>query len=197
MNDYFNEKEYNYICEQLSSKGGIYDVTVRYPSASYFNRIKSVVQRDRRGEVVFCVIRPNGKIIVVTCSDYPENIYRIPTGGIAHNENVLEAIYREVYEELGLEVKIRTFGGVIRIRFEHKSEHVMFYSYLFILDEVGGRLLEDASDDEVSEVREVDIDQLAEIAESLRNIKGKWRDWGQFRYVTTNAVVKQLEKICI
>ncbi len=197
MNDFFNEKEYNYICQQLSSKGGIYDVTIRYASSSYFNRIKSVVQRDRRGEVVFCVIRPNGKIIAVTCNDYPENIYRIPTGGIDHNENVLEAIFREVYEELGLKVKIKSFGGVVRIRFEHRNEHIMFYSYIFILEEVGGKLLEDASDDEISAVREVDIDGLAEIAANLKDIKGKWRDWGQFRHVTTNAVVKQLEKICI
>jgi len=197
MNDYFDENEYNYICQKLHSKGGIYDVTIHYDSPGYFNRIKSVVQRDRRGEVVFCVIRPNGKVIVVTCSDYPENIYRIPTGGIDHNENVLEAIYREVYEELGLTVRIKSFCGVVRIRFEHGNEHVMFYSYIFILEEIGGNLLEDASDDEVSAVREVDTEELARIAESLRNIKGKWHDWGQFRYVTTNAVVKQLEEICI
>lgn len=197
MNNFFNEKEYNYICEQLSSKGGISDVTIRYASPSYFNRVKSVVQHDRRGEVVFCVIRPNGKIVAVTCSDYPENIYRIPTGGIDHDENVLEAIFREVYEELGLEVKVKSFGGVVRIRFEHRSEHVMFYSYIFILEEIGGKLLEDASDDEISAVREVDVDELGEIAENLKEIKGKWRDWGQFRYVTTNAVVKHLKDICI
>lgn len=196
MND-FNEAEYFDICKKLTTDGNVTDVTVRYASPSYFNRLKSVVQRDRRGEVVFCVIRPNGKIIAITCSEYPEDIYRIPTGGIGHDEDIVEAVFREVREELGLEVEIRSFGGVVRIRFEHLNDYVMFYSYIFILDEAGGRLLEDASDDEISEVREVDLEGLEKIIKSLEGIKGKWRDWGQFRYVTSNAVLQYFKKICI
>ena len=68
----------------------------------------------------------------------------------------------------------------------------MFYSYIFLLDEKGGRLLLDASDDEISEAREVNLDELAEIVDALDNIKGKWSDWGRFRYVTSNAVLKIL-----
>lgn len=193
----FNEVEYIDICKKMASDGNISDITVRYATSSYFNRLKNVVQWDRRGEVVFCVIRPNGRIITTTCSDYPKDIYRIPTGGIGHNEDILEAVFREVKEELGLEVKIRSFGGVVRIRFEHDNDHVMFYSYIFILDEAGGQLLEDASDDEISEVKEVDLDGLAKVVGSLEGIKGKWRDWGYFRYVTSNAVLLHLKKTCI
>ena len=128
------------------------------------------------------------------CKYYPENIYRIPTGGIGHDERVMEAIFREVKEELGLEVRIRAFLGVIRIRFEHGNEHTMFYSYIFILDEIGGRLMEDASDDEISEIVEADIEQLAPMVNSLNEIKGKWHDWGKFRYITSNAVLTYLLK---
>ncbi len=189
----FNEAEFLQICEKLKTDAIIKDVTIRYSAPGYFNRVKSVVQRDRRGEVVFCVVRPTGKVITVTCDEYPENIYRIPTGGIGHDEDIFGAVFREVKEELGLEVEIREFAGVIRIRFEHEKEHVMFYSYIFILDEVGGRLLEDASDDEVSEIREVDKEGLAQFARSLYDLKGKWRDWGKFRYVTTNSVLQWFE----
>ena len=139
----FNRSEYEKICEKMSTKGQITDVTVRYAISSYFNRIKNMVQWDRRGEVVFCVVRPNGRIIATTCSDYPDGIYRIPTGGIGHNEDIIEAVFREAKEELGLVVRIRDFAGVIRIRFEHADEFVMFYSYIFILDETGGILLKD------------------------------------------------------
>lgn len=193
----FNEAEYIDICNKLASDALITDVTVRYASPGYFNRLKNVVQHDRRGEVVFCVIRSNGRMIATTCSEYPKDIYRVPTGGIGHDEDILEAVFREVKEELGLEVKIRSFGGVVRIRFEHENDQVMFYSYIFILDEVGGRLLEDASDDEISEVRELDMEGLAKIVRSLEGIKGKWQDWGQFRYVTSNAVLQHLNRICI
>jgi 8-oxo-dGTP diphosphatase len=193
----FNEAEFDNIVRRLGSSGTIKDVTLRYAAPGYFNRIRNAVQRDRRGEVVFCVIRPDGKIITTTCSDYPENIYRIPTGGIGHEEDVLDAIYREVREELGLEVRIRSFAGVIRIRFEHNDDFVMFYSYIFILDEVGGRLLTDASDDEISGIREVDLAGLGKIAADLGSIKGKWHDWGRFRYITTGAVFDYLSNMRI
>ncbi|HEX2945333.1 MAG TPA: NUDIX domain-containing protein [Clostridia bacterium] len=189
----FNEVEFQYICKKFNAdNSAIKDVTIHYNSPNYYSSLKSVVQRDRRGEVVFCVIRPNGKIITVTCSEYPDNVYRIPTGGIGHREDILEAIFREVKEELGLEVRIRNFAGVVRICFEHENDNVMFYSYIFILDETGGRLLEDASDDEVSEVREAGLDDLERITKELGCISGKWQDWGIFRQVTTGAVLNFL-----
>jgi 8-oxo-dGTP diphosphatase len=193
----FNENEYKEICKKFNSPGNIEDVTIRFTKRSYFNKLKSSIQRDRRGEVVFCVIRPNGRIIAITCDEYPEGTYRIPTGGIGHNEDVTSAVFREVKEELGLAAKVRHFAGVVRIRFEHADDSEMFYSYIFILDETGGRLLEDASDDEISEVREVSLEELRQIADSLGRIPGRWNDWGRFRYVTTYAAFKFLrsEKI--
>lgn len=190
----FNEAEFNNICKKLGADSAIKDLTVRYTSPSYFNKVRNVVQRDRRGEVVFCVIRPDGRIITITCSEYPDNIFRIPTGGIRHDEDVLDAIFREVGEELGLEVRIRSFAGVLRIRFEYNDEFVMFYSYIFILDEIGGVLLEDASDDEISAVMEVDLEGLENVAAALDSIKGKWQDWGKFRYITSSAVLKYLKE---
>lgn len=188
----FNEAEFKDICKRLDTDAPITDVIIRYQSQSYFNRIKNVVHRDRRGEVVFCVIRPNGKIVAITRNDYPKNIYRIPTGGIGQNEDVIGALYREVKEELGLDVEISAFVGVIRIRFEYKNENIMFYSYIFILNDIGGELLKDASDDEISEVMEVDLDGLERIVRSLAKVKGKWEDWARFRYITSKAVLNYL-----
>ncbi len=191
----FNESEFFEICDKLNMKAGIEDTVIRYSNSSFFNKVKASVQRDRRGEVVFCVLRPGGSVITITCEEYPKGIFRIPTGGIGHNENILSAVYREVREELGLEVEIRHFAGVLRIRFEHGKDSVMFYSYIFILEEKGGRLLLDASDDEVSEVREVGLDGLEEIVGALDKIEGKWSDWGKFRYASSNAVLKYLRSI--
>lgn len=194
MNE-FNENEFFEIRKKLNINASIEDTVIRYANSSFFNKTKASVQRDRRGEVVFCVLRPNGKIITITCNEYPKGIFRIPTGGIGLNENIINAVYREVREELGLEVEIKHFSGVMRIRFEHGNDSVMFYSYIFILDEKGGRLLLDASDDEISEVKEVDLEGLEEIVRSLGSIEGKWSDWGRFRYATSNAVLKYLRSI--
>lgn len=190
----FNGKEYTELCEKFNTAGHMEDVTLRYINSSFFNKMKASVLRDRRGEVVFCVIRADGGIITITCSEYPKGIFRIPTGGIGHDEDIVDAVYREVKEELGLDVEIDQFAGVVRIRFEHEDEHVMFYSYMFILSEKGGRLLQDASDDEISEVRVVNTDELAAIVAKLNGIRGKWSDWGRFRHVTSNAVLDALKK---
>lgn len=188
----FDEKEFMEICDRLNTDGLIDDVSIRYVNSSYFNKIKASVLRDRRGEVVFCVLRPDGKIITITCKEYPHGIFRIPTGGIGHKEDIIEAVYREVKEELGLDVCINQFLGVLKVKFEHDDESVMFYSYVFILQETGGRLLLDASDDEISEVREADLEDLEDIVNSLNCIQGKWSDWGKFRYITSNAVLRYL-----
>lgn len=190
----FDEKEFSEICAKLKSRPLIEEVTIIYSNSSFFNKVKDSVENDRRGEVVFCVIRPDGRIITITCDEYPEGIYRIPTGGISYGEDIIEAVFREVKEELGLNVVIDRFVGVLKIKFEFKDDSVMFYSYIFILRETGGRLLLDAIDDEISEVREVDIEGLETMVDSLYNIPGKWNDWGKFRYQTSKAVLEYLKR---
>jgi hypothetical protein len=59
----------------------------------------------------------------------------------------------------------------------------------------GGRgVVADAADDEVSEVKEVDLDGLKTVSLSLKEIEGEWHDWGQFRYVTSDAVYRILRE---
>ena len=188
----FNEKEFIDICRKFNMEPHAEEITIRYSGNSFYNKMRNSVKRDRRGEVAFCVIRPSGKIIAITCKEYPVGVYRIPTGGIGHGEDIVNAVFREIMEELGLDVVITGFAGVLKIRFEYKNEFIMFYSYVFILGETGGRLLLDASDDEISEVREVDIDELREIVDFLDCIPGKWSDWGKFRYESSKAVLNYL-----
>lgn len=184
----FNRVEFLDICKKLNTIPKSEVVEINCKSESYFKKMKKAISVDRRGEVVFCVLRPNGKAIAVTCDEYPEGVFRIPTGGIGHREDILEAVFREVREELGLTVEILKFAGVIKIKFCYGDDYVMFYSYVFILKEKAGRLLEDASDDEVSGVKEMDLEELKQAAILLSEIKGKWSDWGNFRHASTMAV---------
>jgi 8-oxo-dGTP diphosphatase len=190
----FNEKEFLDICNKLSCKPQIREIDISYSKSSYFNKMKNSVETDRIGEVVFAVMRSNGNIITITCEEYPSGIYRIPTGGIKHNEDIVEAVFREVKEELGLYVEIINFAGVLKFKFICEDESVMFYSYLFIMKEVGGRLLLDATDDEVSEIKEVDLEGLEQIVNTLKDIPGRWNDWGRFRHETSNAILKYLKE---
>lgn len=184
----FNEKEYINICNNFKIEPSIKKIDLKYTDKDFFTRMENLTSFDRRGEVVFCVIRPNGKIITTRCQGYPNDIYRIPTGGLGYEEQIIEAVFREVKEELGLFVGIVKFGGVLEINFIYEESSFVFYSYLFILKELSGRLLVDALDDEISEIKEVDLEELKVDIEKLNSIRGKWQDWGKFRYITTKAV---------
>jgi 8-oxo-dGTP diphosphatase len=188
----FDEDEFREICKYFNACPDVKEVTIKFTGSSFFNEMKRKIEKDRRGEVVFCVIRPNGRIVTVTCDEYPDGVFRIPTGGIGYGENIIEAVFREVKEELGIDTVIDSFAGVLKIKFVYKQESAMFYSYIFIMHETGGKIFVDASDDEVSEIKEVDLEGLKDVTSSLKNITGKWRDWGKFRYATSMAVYNYL-----
>lgn len=192
MNE-FKEHEFSELCERFKVKPYCKDICIKYERHSFFDKMRKSVESDRRGEVVFCVIRPCGKLIAITCAEYPEGIFRIPTGGIGHSENIEEAVYREVKEELGLDTQITHFAGVLKLKFAHEDQSFMFYSYMFVLKETGGTLLADASDDEISEIKEVDLDGLEQICDGLIKIEGDWSDWGKFRYESCRAVLEYLQ----
>lgn len=169
------------------------DIDMPYENRHFWRRAQDLVNKDRFGEVVFCVERPNGKIITVTSPDYPKGVFRIPTGGIFYGEDILDAVRREAREELGLFVSVMRFVGVLRIRFTHGGEAIPFYSFLFHLKEESGNLLADATDDEVSEVLEAGPEELDLIADNLLHIREEWRDWGRFRHATTHAMALYLK----
>ena len=167
-------------------------IDIAYENGHFWRRARELVRRDRFGEVVFAVERPNGRIVTVTSREYPEGIYRVPTGGISYGEDILSAVHREVHEELGLAVSVERFLGVLGFRIRHGTESFPFYSFLFHLRETGGRLLEDATDDEVSGVLEADADMLADLGARLLAIRADWRDWGRFRHETTGVFARHL-----
>jgi hypothetical protein len=52
----------------------------------------------------------------------------------------------------------------------------------------------DATDDEVSEIKEADKNELSAIVDSLNNIQGEWNDWGKFRFASSNMVLNYLKQ---
>ncbi len=189
----FNEDEFNCLCKKYNMRAKVEDIEIKCSKSEYVINKKSITNKDRRGEVVFCVQRPSGKYILITCEEYPKGIFRVPTGGINYDEDIIEAVIRETKEELGLEVEILDFIGVLKIKFTYGEEYSMFYSYMFLLNETGGRLLEDATDDEVSQVMEAKLEDFENVLDALLKMKEDWVDWGRFRYMTSNAVYKYIK----
>lgn len=166
--------------------------------AAFYDPIK---RPDRIGEVCMVIRRPGGKILLSTKDFYPRGAYRLPTGGIAHGEAVLDALLRETHEETGLEVEIRRF--LAWIDYEGPvvggDEKISFHTFAFLLDEVGGTLGALDPNERILDYREMAVADLPAVAEHLEGlaglgteIVGDWGDWGRFRAVVHRAVYDAL-----
>lgn len=181
MLEKFVETEYRELSKIYNPDSFIKTVNIKFESEKYFYDFKKTLEVDRRGEVGFLLIRKNGKFVVIRSKKYPKGAFRIPTGGIDFEERAIDALYREVREELGIKFEIDNFKGIIEYNFYYKEEIIKFYSYLFVIKEVSGNLISDATEDEISEYKEVDCEELKELLHIFLKIEGGWRDWARFR----------------
>ena len=171
----------------------IKDAYLKFTNKKFFSDFKARLKSDRHGEVAFAVQRKNGKFIVIRTNFYPRGVYRIPTGGIIIGEDVTDALYREISEELGLEVKLKSFPGMVRYHITLGKECLTFYSFIFILEEIGGTILEDATENEICEYIEVDKKQLTEITRNLASNTSNWHDWCSFRMQSTSFIIPYID----
>ncbi|HEU5229674.1 MAG TPA: NUDIX hydrolase [Ktedonobacteraceae bacterium] len=155
---------------------------------------------DRYGEVCMVLRRPNGRLLTMKKHFYPADTYRLPTGGIHHGEQIFDALLRETYEETGLEVSVSRFLAIATYRTSDSNEAPIFYSFAFLLDEVSGTLGVVDEDEQVEAFREIEPHELPSIADYLtqldasysEEVRGSWRDWGEFRAVIHRLVYEAL-----
>jgi len=156
---------------------------------------------DRFGEVCMVVQRPDGELLTMKKTFYPPGAYRLLTGGINHGEHVLDALLRETYEETGLEVTITRFLAAVAYHTGSTDVVPVFYTFAFLLDEVGGSLGVVDEKERVEAFREVKPADLPAMADYLDGIgtgysgeiAGDWRDWGRFRAVIHRMVWEALK----
>ena len=171
--------------------------TVDLASSDLFDPLNKT---DRYGEVCMVVRRPNGHLLTMTKTFYPRGVSRLPTGGINHGEPILAALLRETLEETGLQVELRRFLAAVAYRTRDAQASPVFYTFAFLLDEVGGTLgaLDEA--ERVEAFFEVEPSSLPELAARLEQVEdvysteidGRWRDWGYFRAAIHRVVWEAL-----
>jgi 8-oxo-dGTP pyrophosphatase MutT (NUDIX family) len=159
-------------------------------------------RKDRYGEVLMAVRRPNGKLLVAIKTFYPRGAYRLPTGGIHHGEPIHDALLRETKEETGLETAVRRFLATIAYRGRSSpNAPPLFHTFAFLLDELSGTLGALDTDEQIEDWREMSPHEVrgqAAVLEGLttegkRSIGGSWADWGRFRAIAHRAVADTLE----
>jgi 8-oxo-dGTP pyrophosphatase MutT (NUDIX family) len=169
-------------------------VTIDAAISDYFD--DPIRRTDRYGEVCMVVRRPTGKLLLSIKTFYPRGAYRLPTGGIHHDEAVYDALLRETHEETGLDIEVRRFLARIAYHAADRPGPPLFHTFAFLLDEVGGALGALDASEQLEDWREIDVDELTDVAAFLddlptsgtRDIGGDWRAWGRFRAVVHRVV---------
>jgi len=145
---------------------------------------------DRRGEVVFAIRNRRDKILLHTKSFYPKGVYRLPGGGIHWDEEVEEALFREVEEETGLPVTVDRFVGLILYAVRRRPKP--FASYVFLLSTEKLRPRVQDPSERISGFKEVSSSELRAATQRLRELSDEWRIWGKFRALAHELIADAL-----
>jgi len=171
--------------------------TVNLGANTYFDPINKT---DRFGEVCMVIRRKNCRLLTAIKTFYPRGAYRLLTGGINYGEPVLDALLRETHEETGLEVAVQRFLAAVAYQLNSNNEAPVFYTFAFLLDEVGGTFGVLDEDERVESFREIELPELPAMADFLAHIRhqqseeidGDLNDWGRFRAVIHRIVWESL-----
>ncbi|MDP8206361.1 MAG: NUDIX domain-containing protein [Candidatus Electryonea clarkiae] len=164
-------------------------INVELPDTSF----RPLNRKGREGEVIFLLRTKDKRIWLQTKERYPENIYRIPGGGVKFSENPRQAAIREITEETGIKNPRPMPLSKIRYSCEDGSR-IDFYSLVFLQDCGDHEPVSQDPDEKISGWECVTVDQLEDHAARLENLNGKYTAWGIFRAAQIREAVKLAER---
>lgn len=173
-----NEKE----LERLRDTFGEFEqLTFEFRSVS--PRFRAWVEKitRRRGEIILVVPRGRGKVLLHTKPHYPDEVFRLPTGGIRPREEALDAARREGYEEIGFNPEQLRLLGVLDNVFWIQDDRYVYPSFVFETEEFMRPPIPTDPDEAISGFRDADALELRTTAILLASLPGGWNDWGRFR----------------
>jgi ADP-ribose pyrophosphatase YjhB (NUDIX family) len=156
-----------------------------------FEYWREELTQKRRGEVVLVVHRPAG-VILHTKDFYPPGTFRLPSGGVKWGEGVLHALHREAREEMGLEVEVERFLGLLEHELHCEEETLLFVSYVFLVKGSKEELAPQDEEEHILSFRQVPLEELPAVAGGLRALEEDWQDWGEFRAIAHDFVVEMM-----
>ncbi len=153
-----------------------------------------ILDQDRRAEVVLVVPRPGGRVLLISKPNYPADTYRLPTGGVGLEEEVLTAAARELLEETGLALQPERLLGIVDWTFTHQGQRRHFASYLFLFPQTDAPVQATDARENISGYRELPLGEIDRIIAHLRQLPGDWRSWGEQRAVPHQLAGEMLRK---
>ncbi len=152
------------------------------------------VKPGRRAEVLLVVVGPDGRVLVHTKAFYPRGTFRLLSGGIHVGESVEEALARELLEETGTHAEDHCLIGVLGYDIRCEDEHLAFASYVYRVDLSTLAVRSGDAEEQISEFRWIPFADLSRIRDDLLRVPSGWRDWGRFRALGHDFVLKHAQR---
>ena len=176
---------------EIAALAARYGQPLRWSRALDVSPATIEVRRDqRRAEVVLVMPRPQNRVLIHTKQFYPAGAYRLLSGGIEIGEPVDTAALREIYEETGLMAPLSRLLGVIEYEFRNGNDRVPFVSYVFLTGESSEAPHVTDAGERISDLREIEWNELLNVADALERLPDQWRDWGRFRAIAHRLVAE-------
>lgn len=138
-------------------------------------RIESSQRKGRAHDITVFIFR-GPQMLFIAKPFYPMGLFRAPSGGAKPGESIIDAAYREVYEETGTTIKLEKYILRISVRFIADGNQIDWVSHVFKASYLSGEI-NPIDTDEIREARFVDRNEL----DKFDNIFLK-ANTGGFRY---------------
>ena len=152
----------------------------------YFGRWRQLLvdKKERRGEVALIVKDSKERILLHTKPFYPEGVFRIPTGGIHAEEDVLDGMKRELYEETGFQPLAYNFHALLLYEFRNKNRELSFPSYIFSIKPDSESPEPADESEQISGFSWATVSELPVVNDRLLALQtSKWGAWGKVRVI--------------
>ena len=121
-------------------------------------------QAHGRAHDVTLFVFHRGRLAVIAKHSYPPGLYRAPSGGVLPGESMAEGIAREMMEETGLEIRLKSYVLRVHVDFTHRMEKIAWTTHVFTGERVAGRI----KPQDTHEIREARWASLGELAGGVR-----------------------------
>lgn len=197
MKDPYFKKVYNQkILQNLTKRYGpvLYQhLEMSVSTEVMLNVVKKMDKKSpRRGEAVMVMPNPDGQIWLHTKKFYPEGIYRLMTGGLDPGETAEQALMREALEETGFTTEIDRCLAVVTYDLANGVGQYPFVSFVFMTKPIEGVPTPIDPGETIEDFKPIPVEGLFETAQQLRQLEGKFADWGRFRAVTHELAAQAL-----
>jgi len=195
LNDVLNLTGKNQIdageCHDLQKQFGSYQCyycNIQF-NQNHFDYWKEIIKKkNRRGEVVLVIRNHMNQILLHTKSFYPDNTYRLLSGGIDQDEPVPRALARELFEETGFNSIAQNMVAFLFYRFSFQDQFLAFPSFIFEIEPDGSEPQSQDQEEEITNYKWIPYSYLDKVAAHLKSFENEWRDWGRMRAVVHDIV---------